>query len=192
MKRVMGLFAAALLTIGLVAACGRSQSTVLIPPESDEQPAGGGGSGPAAPPDLDALGIGQSAEAEQVLALINNQRAQNGCPPLTQNSVLTIVAYGHSEDMGLRDYFAHDSPDGAKFSDRILGAGYQFSMAAENVAAGTNDLEQLVQLWMDSPGHRANIVNCELKETGVGYFFLENDTGNTNYFHYWTQVFASP
>lgn len=188
---------ALLVVVVLLAACGQSSDeATLIPPEVAEQPADAAAEGAEEREEvtrgLAVQGIGQSSEADQVLALINTERAANGCPPLMRNDLLTVVAYGHSEDMALQDYVAHDGSDGSKFSDRIVAAGYIFSQAAENIAAGTNNPEQLLQLWMESEGHRANILNCALSETGVGYYRLENDTGNVNYTHYWTQVFAAP
>jgi uncharacterized protein YkwD len=74
----------------------------------------------------------------------------------------------------------------------MAAAGYTYSAAAENIAAGFPTPQSVVAAWMNSSGHRANILNCELTETGVGYVFLANDQGAVNYHHYWTHVFASP
>ena len=105
---------------------------------------------------------------------------------------LQLTAEGHSQDMAINDYFSHNTPDGTTPWDRIRAQGYFYSMAGENIAAGYASPESVVQAWMNSDGHRANILNCGFKDIGVGYYYLENDTGEVNYRHYWTQVFASP
>lgn len=94
--------------------------------------------------------------------------------------------------MALQDFFSHTGIDGSTMVQRIQTTGYQFSSAAENIAAGYTTPEQVVAGWMESPGHRANILNPNLTEIGVGYYFLENDTANINYNHYWTQNFGTP
>ncbi len=94
--------------------------------------------------------------------------------------------------MAINDFFDHTGSDGSSPGDRIHEAGYQYSRAAENVAAGYTTPEAVVDGWMQSSGHRDNILNCALQDIGVGYYYLENDTGNVNYKHYWTQVFATP
>jgi uncharacterized protein YkwD len=92
----------------------------------------------------------------------------------------------------LNDFFSHTSSDGRSPWDRIRATGYSYSSAAENIAAGYSTAASAVSGWMNSSGHRANILNCGLEETGVGYYFLTNDTGHVNHRHYWTQVFATP
>ncbi len=129
--------------------------------------------------------------ATQVVQLVNQQRIQAGCAPLTINSKLTSAAYQHSQDMALKDYFDHMGSDGSNPGERIIKAGYQYSNAAENIGAGSSDPIASVKAWMDSPTHKDNILNCTFTETGVGYYYLQNDTGQVNYNHYWTQVFAT-
>ncbi len=133
-----------------------------------------------------------SPEQQRVVDLVNAERSQAGCAPLRVSDQLTLAAQGHSEDMALYDFFSHTSFDGRSPWDRIRKTGYDYSSAAENIAAGYSMAASAVSAWMNSSGHRANILNCGLEETGVGYYYLENDTGNVNYGHYWTQVFASP
>jgi uncharacterized protein YkwD len=115
-----------------------------------------------------------------VVALVNQQRKTAGCHPLAENGKLDRAAQGHSDDMSLRHYFDHTTPDGLDFVHRILAAGYP-RPAAENIAAGTNTAQATVQMWMNSPPHRANILNCELTTIGVGVA--------TNGW-YWTQDFG--
>ena len=130
--------------------------------------------------------------AEQVVVLVNQERAANGCGPVTMESRLRAAAQGHSEDMALNDFFSHTGSDGSSPWDRIHAQGYQYSTAGENIAAGYSTPESVMDGWMNSPGHRANILNCDFVHIGVGYYYLANDTGSTNYHHYWTQDFAAP
>jgi uncharacterized protein YkwD len=118
---------------------------------------------------------GANAEAlrTSVLCLVNQQRAGNGLAPLTDNAALDRAAQGHSDDMVARAYFSHSTPDGADFSSRILAAGYpsSYRALAENIAWGSGTLStpaQIVSNWMSSPGHRANILNGALHESGIG------------------------
>ena len=80
---------------------------------------------------------------------------------------LTALAQDFSEDMAARDYMAHDNPDGEGPGDRARRHGYS-SWGAENVAKGQSSAEQVMEAWMNSPGHRANILNCDLTAIGVG------------------------
>ena len=127
----------------------------------------------------------------RVLELTNEHRAANGLAPLTLNQELNASAYGHSRDMAQQDFFSHTGSDGSSFSDRNREVGYVSNIGAENIAAGSSTPEDVVRLWINSPGHNANLLNPELIELGVGYFYLANDTGVENYNHYWTQVFGS-
>lgn len=131
-------------------------------------------------------------EAQAVVDLINAERAVAGCPPLAVNSKLVAAAQGHSEDMALNDFVSHTGSNGSSFVNRIEAQGYSWSRGGENIAAGYNTAASAVNGWMNSSGHRGNILNCSYQETGVGYYYLPNDTGSVNYGRYWTQVFASP
>ncbi|MEG4215440.1 CAP domain-containing protein [Microcoleus sp. Pol14C6] len=127
----------------------------------------------------------------RVLELTNLERSKLGLSPLTLNTQLLNAAENHSQNMALQDFFSHTGKDGSSLGSRISATGYQFSTAAENIAAGSSTPEQVVSSWMNSSGHRANILNPNLKEIGIGYYFLADDTGTENWNHYWTQVFAT-
>ncbi len=127
----------------------------------------------------------------RVIELTNLERSKVGLPPLGLNSQLAQAAQIHTQNMALQDFFSHTGLDGSSVGNRVAATGYQFSTAAENIAAGYSTPEQVVEGWMNSPGHRANILNPNLQEIGVGYVFLANDVGNSNYNHYWTQVFGT-
>lgn len=127
----------------------------------------------------------------QVLKLINNERSRAGLRPVQLNAALTQAAQRHSTSMAYQDFFNHTGPDG-DFVSRIRDAGYRFSAASENIAAGQSTAEVAVQGWMNSPGHRANILNPNFVDTGIGYEYLANDPGRVTYKHYWTQTFGTP
>jgi uncharacterized protein YkwD len=127
----------------------------------------------------------------RVLELTNIERSKLSLFPLTFNTQLLNAAATHSQNMALQDFFSHTGKDGSSLGSRISATGYQFSAAAENIAAGSSTPEQVVSSWMNSSGHRANILNPNLKEIGISYYFLANDTGSVNFNHYWTQVFAT-
>ncbi|WP_331741153.1 CAP domain-containing protein [Kitasatospora sp. NBC_00039] len=123
--------------------------------------------------------------AQQVVDLVNAQRAEHGCGPLTAETRLATAAQGHSEDMAARNYFDHASPEGYHADHRIEATGYRWSSWGENIARGQKDPAAVMDAWMNSPGHRANILNCSFKEIGVG---VKTGSGGP----WWTQVFASP
>jgi len=127
----------------------------------------------------------------RVLELTNIERSKLSFPSLTFNTQLLNAAETHSQNMALQDFFSHTGKDGSSLGSRISATGYQFSAAAENIAAGSSTPEQVVSSWMNSSGHRANILNPNLKEIGIGYYFLADDTGKVNFNHYWTQVFGT-
>lgn len=127
----------------------------------------------------------------QVLELTNTEREKAGLEPLKINSSLANAAQNHSDDMADDDFFSHTGLDGSKVSDRVQDSGYQYSTVGENIAAGQQTAAEVVEAWMNSSGHRENILNSDFKEIGIGYKFLENDTGLVNYNHYWTQVFGT-
>lgn len=128
----------------------------------------------------------------QVLQLINNERSRANLQPLRLNTALTQAAQRHSTGMAYQDFFNHRGADGSNFASRIKDAGYRFSVAAENIAAGQSTASDAVKAWMNSAGHRDNILNSAYTETGIGYEFLANDSGRVNYKHYWTQTFGRP
>lgn len=122
-----------------------------------------------------------SADVEQFVTFMNGHRASVGCGPLTWMSEVTEVALSHSQDMLQRDFFDHVNPDGASPFDRLRAAGVDYSIAAENIAWGYVSAESVLDAWIDSPGHRANLENCDLTHHGVGL----SET-------HWTHMFVTP
>ncbi|MEV1049393.1 CAP domain-containing protein [Streptomyces sp. NPDC049916] len=103
----------------------------------------------------------------EVLALVNQERAKAGCSPLSTSAPLTSLAQNFSEDMAARGFFDHTDPDGDSPWDRAAQAGVQ-GLAAENIARGQADARAVMEGWMKSDGHRANILNCDYKTIGIG------------------------
>ncbi|MFE9553934.1 sigma-70 family RNA polymerase sigma factor [Streptomyces sp. NPDC006692] len=122
--------------------------------------------------------------AQEVLALLNSERAKAGCSALTSNPKLYSAALKHSEAMAAQNFFDHTDPSGAGPGDRITAAGYQWSSYGENIARGQQDAASVMDSWMHSPGHRANILNCAFKEVGVGVHYGSGGP-------WWTQDFGT-
>lgn len=121
----------------------------------------------------------------EVVELTNKERIKQGLNPLIMDKELSRVARMKSQDMIDNEYFDHNSPRYGSPFEMMLREGIRFSMAAENIAAGYSTPESVVQGWMNSPGHRANILKSELTHIGVG--FAEGGS----YRYYWTQMFMT-
>ncbi|MBT9314759.1 CAP domain-containing protein [Leptothoe spongobia] len=126
----------------------------------------------------------------EVLRLTNEFRKENGLKALVLDTNLDETADKHSKDMADQDYFSHTGKDGSKPWDRAKDEGYESGTVGENIAAGYGSAKAVVEGWKNSPGHRANMLNANYNEIGVGHYYLANDTGSVNYGHYWTQVFG--
>lgn len=134
-------------------------------PESDAQPA------PveveAAPEETDEPHQAPPAtEDDAGLVLVNAERASVGCPALVSDDRLIAASQSHADDMAANAYFSHVSQDGRSFDERIRAAGYG-SPGAENIASGQRSVDAVITAWMESPGHRANILNCDLGAVGL-------------------------
>ncbi|MFJ9950116.1 CAP domain-containing protein [Kitasatospora sp. NPDC091207] len=167
---------------GRPTSAGTTAATASTVPKASASSAASPGRTTAAPT---SGATGGGSTAQQVVDLVNVQRAQHGCGPLTADSRLATAAQGHSEDMAARDYFDHASPEGYHADHRIEATGYRWNSWGENIARGQKDPAAVMDAWMNSPGHRANILNCSFKEIGVG---VKTGSGGP----WWTQVFASP
>ncbi|MGW3318364.1 sigma-70 family RNA polymerase sigma factor [Streptomyces fungicidicus] len=135
-------------------------------------------SAPAKPPQPSAPAA--EGPAAEVLSLTNTERAKAGCGPVKSDDRLARAAQLHSEDMSANDYFSHTGQNGSSFVDRAKAQGHP-SPGAENIARGQSSAASVMDAWMNSPGHRANILNCSLTSLGVGV--TESDWT-------WTQVFG--
>ncbi len=124
-----------------------------------------------------------SAFQKKVLELVNVERSKNGLKPLTMNANLSKTATLKSQDMAKLNYFSHTSPTYGSPFDMMKKYGISYRTAGENIAMGQTTPEQVMQGWMNSPGHRANILNSSFTQLGVGV--AKNSNGQL----YWTQQF---
>lgn len=124
---------------------------------------------PSDTPQPPATGGGTSAQERQVLDYTNQIREQQGCGPLRLDSALVEAAGKHASDMVRRHYMDHTNPDGQDPGDRMAAAGYRGSGWGENIAAGYDSAQKVVAAWMQSDGHRKNILNCKFTSIGIGY-----------------------
>jgi uncharacterized protein YkwD len=129
---------------------------------------------------------GLTSDEAQVLALVDKERASAGCGALRSNAILVSVARAHSQDMAVHGYFDHTSQDGRSPFDRMRAAGYKGGLMGENIAAGQPTPAAVMDAWMHSPGHRANILNCGYKAVGIGVSTVDGSP----YRIYWTQDFG--
>ncbi|SEO00472.1 Uncharacterized conserved protein YkwD, contains CAP (CSP/antigen 5/PR1) domain [Actinacidiphila rubida] len=130
------------------------------------------------PATLDAV----AGARAQILTLVNQQRATAGCKALTASSSLDKLAQNFSDDMAARGFFDHTDPDGHTPWDRAKALGIT-NLGGENIARGQSDAEAVMTAWMNSPGHRANILDCDYTTLGVGIHFGPGGP-------WWTQDFG--
>ncbi|MYV77099.1 CAP domain-containing protein, partial [Streptomyces sp. SID1046] len=133
---------------------------------------------PAPRPPLD----GHSAEEAAVVELVNQERALAGCGPVRANPPLATLAGAFSLDMATRGFFSHEDPEGNSPWDRATKAGIA-GLGGENIARGQGDAEAVMKAWMNSPDHKANILNCEFRTLGVGVHVAAGGP-------WWTQDFG--
>ena len=123
-----------------------------------------------------------SSYESEVVRLVNIERQKNGLTPLSEDWQLSRVARYKSEDMRDKRYFSHTSPTYGSPFDMMRAFGISYRSAGENIARGQQSPEAVVRAWMNSSGHRANILNKSFTHIGVGYAKAG---------HYWTQMFIS-
>lgn len=127
----------------------------------------------------------------KVTELVNRERAAEGLQPLQCSEVLSMVSRNHAAEMAGCSYYSHDRRDGRKFYEPIFETGYPVSKCGENIAVGLTGPEEVFEGWIHSPEHRANILNSDFTEMGVGnavgnnktYWALEFGAGKRRGFH---------
>lgn len=124
----------------------------------------------------------KTALTKELVASLNAQRKAKGLRPLTLDKRLSRAAQHHVDDMIRRDYFGHVAPDGSRPLLRTLKTGYKACLVAENLSYSWPSVHKAMEDWMRSNGHRANILNRNMKEVGIG-------VGPNNLF---VAVFAKP
>ena len=133
-------------------------------------------------PDTQSL----ASHEQQVFELVNKERAARGLPLLKLNTELSRVARFKSQDMIDKKYFSHTSPTYGSPFDMMQKFGLRFSAAGENIAYGQKTASEVMNSWMNSSGHRANILSQAYTQIGIGVAKMANGT------LYWTQMFMNP
>ena len=126
--------------------------------------------------DCDGRMVSLDGREAELLRLHNEARAEHGVGPLCVQRNLMVAAQGHAEDMIRRDFYAHETPEGLTPGDRITRAGYPFATYGENNnrvsggygGPGRGELREAFEGWMESPGHRENLLNPAFREVGIG------------------------
>lgn len=162
------------------------QPGTSVPGNPDTSQPGGGGNPdinrPTTPEQTPAEIEGNGSYVNQVVALVNAERAKAGLSPLTQTAELSGAAATRAEETSRS--FSHTRPDGSSFSTVLSQNGISYRGSGENIAYGQRTPEQVMEGWMNSQGHRANILNSRYTAIGVGYYQDSNGTP------YWTQLFT--
>ena len=132
----------------------------------------------------------------RVVELVNTARSKPrrcgserfaAAPPLRESRILEDAATGHARDMLRKKFFDHRGSDGSQPRDRVLRAGYQSRLTGENIALGPESADEVVEGWLESPGHCANIMDARFKDIGVGLA-----SGRKRGQIYWVQNFGTP
>jgi hypothetical protein len=130
-----------------------------------------------------------TAFQQRIFDLTNQYRIERGVSPLVYDSRLNIAAEKYSESMAIGDFTGHTSPSGSTPTSRANVQGFPGGVG-ENLGYGYRSPDEAFQGWINSPGHRDNILNPDYQSIGIGYYRLGNDTGNANWNDYWTQKFG--
>ncbi|GAB3552079.1 CAP domain-containing protein [Spirosoma fluminis] len=197
MKFTYFLSAAALLWA--TAACQSDrESQTPAPVMSSVYKEGGAGNETTSPPNLAGAraAAATTAQQQEVLAYVNQARSKPcqcgattypAVPALALDSQLNAASDKHAQDMATYNYFSHTGRDGSQPWDRMTREGYSWRAAGENIAAGYTTTRAVVDGWLKSPGHCANIMSANFKNVGVGYTYGASST----YKHYWVTDFGT-
>lgn len=140
---------------------------------------------PTTPAPTESTNTAVSSYEQKVVELVNVERQKAGLPALKLDAAISNVARIKSKDMADNNYFAHQSPTYGSAGDMLSKFGIKWSAWGENIASGQKTPEAVVTAWMNSSGHRANILSSNYSRIGVGYVTNSNGTP------YWTQMFAN-
>lgn len=154
-----------LLGLVFLASCGAvGTAPTVVLSEFDVNPAGGRSAQPQSSEVLGNVSFG---------ILLNDERGQMNVLPVVENALLNEAAAGHAQDMVENDYVSHTGLDGSTAADRVLEVGYDYTFVAENIAQGFDTQTEVMDAWMDSPGHAANILDPRAVDFGLAQ---EDDT----------------
>jgi len=121
-----------------------------------------------------------------MLHRLNRIREEFGLAALRIDDRLNRAAQLHADDMARRDFFDHRSPEGARMTERADRTGYHWRRLIENIAAGYPNIASTIEGWMESPEHRAGLLDREVRDAGFGYVYQPRDGGRVQKAHYWT------
>ncbi len=127
-------------------------------------------------------------DPNEALRLVNGYRAKNGLKPVALDPHATQAATALVQDMAKHDHMSHFGPNGQDIGKRLMGAGYPFHLAAENVAAGQPTLTGLIDDWKKSPTHSRNMLLKDAKHIGIAYEYK----ADTKFKTFWALVVAAP
>lgn len=138
----------------------------------------------ASPADTDSLNA--------AIATINQYRDDHGRKTVTVDDRLVEAAKSHARAMADRDFFSHIGADGSTIGQRATRAGYVWALVAENIAAGMSDADAAVISWIDSPGHRQNLLLKGAAHIGMARIRVDPDPGSVTFKEYWVLLLAAP
>lgn len=171
----------------------QTADSTVQPQEAEETPTTAAPTEDGGPPEPESDEDGGGSEAEpdrtteeSLVAAVNDERAAAGCGALESDATLDDAARLHAEDMAANDYFSHTSLDGRGPTERAAAQGHSGGVG-ENIAAGQPDIASVMEAWMNSEGHRANILNCDYDVIGIGV--VDGGAGSA-YSRYWVQNFG--
>ena len=169
-------------------AMGKQSSVAETPSSSSPVPATSGTIGTSTTIDSTSMPVQITAEEKLMLDSVNTERAKESLSALSWCPALARSATAHSVDMAFNNYFEHESLDGREISDRAKAQGYDYRTVGENIAVGQRDVAEVMEGWMNSPGHRENILRPQFTHLGSGVA-----TGDYKGFQsiYWTQNFGA-
>ena len=170
------------------------QATIAAPtekPPAREQAAPLSAQAPA-PRAQAAAPSAENPLAARMIARVNLYRSRQGLAPLRPDAALARAAEAHARDMAEHANFTHVGSDGAAIGARASRAGYRWQRIGENIAGGQASPEAVVDDWMASEGHRANILEPAYRDAGVGHVLRDPDRGRLRYRHYWVLILGEP
>ncbi len=131
-----------------------------------------------------------ASPAEKLIAAINAVRLVERKPLLRTNPKLNAAAKTHAADMAAREFFGHKNPEGEGLTERLARVHYKFALALENIAVGQRDPQIVVADWLESDGHKQNLLDPNVRDIGAAYLYYASDPAVARRRHYWVVVLA--
>jgi uncharacterized protein YkwD len=147
---------------------------------------------PGKAPDAASRPVAVRPSIAAAITRINRYRRQHRRGRVTLHARLNRAAQRHARAMANRDFFSHDGPNGSTVGQRVTQTGYIWGLVAENIAAGQQNPKEAIRTWMDSPGHRHNILMKGVVHVGLAHVRRDPDPGEVSFRDYWVMVLAAP